>query len=98
MRQKRYSSDLRARDWQRLSALLVVRRTGKWPLLEVVNGILYVLKNGCVWRDLPNDFPPWQTVYYYFAKWERDGTWNRVNGCLIVDDRVREKKAPAPAP
>ena len=45
---KRYSSDLVARDWQQLEPLLVVRRRGKWPLAEVVNAILYVLKNGCV--------------------------------------------------
>jgi transposase len=55
---KRYSSDLSARDWQHLEPLLVVRRRGKWPLVDVVNAILYVLKNGCVWRDLPGDLPP----------------------------------------
>lgn len=61
---KRYSSDLSPRDWQRLEPLFVVARRGKWPLAEVVNAILYVLKNGCVWRDLPGDFPPWGTVYW----------------------------------
>ena len=45
---KRYSSDLSARDWQHLEPLLLMRRRGKWPLVEVVNTILYVLKNGCV--------------------------------------------------
>ena len=47
--------------------------------MEVVNAIFYVLKNGCVWRDLPGQLPPWGTVYWYFAKWEADGTWQRVN-------------------
>ena len=45
---KRYRLDLSARDWQYLVPLLLVRRRGKWPLVEVVNAILYVLKNGCV--------------------------------------------------
>ena len=45
---KRYSSDLSARDWRHLEPLLLVRRRGKWPLVEVVNAILDVLKNGCV--------------------------------------------------
>ena len=76
---KRYSSDLVARDWQQLEPLLVVRRRGKWPLAEVVNDILYVLKNGCAWRDLPGDLPPWGTVYWYFTKWEADGTWQWVS-------------------
>ncbi|AWM34635.1 hypothetical protein DDQ68_18750 [Hymenobacter nivis] len=40
-------SDLGLADWQRTEPLITVRRRSKWPLLEVVNGILYVLKNGC---------------------------------------------------
>lgn len=96
MQAKRYSSDLTARQWQRLAPLLVVRRTSKWPLRAVVNGIFYVLKNGCVWRDVPADLPPWPTVYYYFTKWTADGTWARVSGCLTIAAREREKKVPSP--
>ena len=95
---KRYSSDLSAHDWQQLEPLLVVRRRGKWPLVEVVNAIFYVLKNGCVWRDLPGDLPPWGTVYWYFAKWEADGTWQRVNTCLNVSSREWAEKKPGPRP
>lgn len=95
---KRSSSDLSGRDWQRLEPLLVVRRRGKWPLAEVVNAILYVLKNGCVWRDLPGDFPPWSTAYWYFAKWEADGTWARVGTCLNVSSRENAQKKLAPRP
>ncbi len=62
MQQKWYSSDLTERQWAKLSALFVVQRTSKWPLRAVVNGIFYVLKNGCVWRDVPADFPPWPMV------------------------------------
>jgi transposase len=51
-----------------------VRRRSKWPLVEVVHAVLYVLKNGCLWRELPGDFPPWGTLYWYFAKWQREGT------------------------
>ena len=94
---KRYSSDLSARDWQHLT-LLLVRRRGKWPLVEVVNAILYVLKNGCVWRDLPGELPPWGTVYWYFAKWAADGTWQRVSTCLNVSSRERAEKKPGPRP
>ena len=64
MEQKRYSSDVTERQWAKRAPLLVVQRTSKWPLRAVVNGIFYVLKNGCVWRDVPADFPPWSTVYY----------------------------------
>ena len=79
MQQKHYSSDLTERQWQRIAPLFVVQRTSKWPLRTIVNGIFYVLKNGCVWRDVPADLPPWVTVYYYFTKWSTDGTWERVS-------------------
>ena len=35
----------------------------------VVDAIRYVIHNGCVWRAVPADFPPWRTVYGYFARW-----------------------------
>lgn len=38
-----------------------------------MNAILYINKTGCQWRLLPQDFAPWQTVYYYFRKWKFEG-------------------------
>jgi transposase len=40
----------------------------------IVNAIVYVNRTGCAWRYLPNNFPPWRTVYGYFARWRVDGT------------------------
>lgn len=51
-------------------------------LRQVVNAILYVLKTGCQWRQLPREFPAWTAVYYYFRNWSRDGTWERLNHTL----------------
>ena len=100
MRIKKYTSDLRAEDWQRIEPLIPVRRRSKWPLEQVVNGILYVLKNGCGWRDLPGEFPCWNTVHYYFAKWGKKGVWENINACLVVDYREKnpadEKKNAEP--
>ena len=93
---KRYGSDLSVRDWQRLEPLLPVRRRSKWPLLEVVNAVLYVLKNGCVWRDLPGDFPPWATVYWYFGKWQEEGVLDELNACLNAACRENAPKKRSP--
>ena len=41
-----------------------------------------MLKNGCGWRDLPGEFPRWNTVHYYFAKWGSEGGWENINACL----------------
>ena len=44
----------------------------------MIDGILYRLRAGCAWRDLPLDFGPWQTVYARLRRWERDGTWQDI--------------------
>jgi transposase len=98
---KRYSSDLSGRDWQRLEPFLPVRRRSKWPLLSIVNAVLYVLKNGCLWRDLPGDFPPWGTVYWSFAKWQDAGVLDELNACLNVacrENAPKKHNPPASSP
>jgi len=50
----------------------------------IVNAILYIVKGGIQWRLMPNDFPPWQTVYDHFSKWNKCGVWEK---CL---DRLTE--------
>ena len=45
---------------------------------QVLDGILWVVRTGAPWRDLPERFGPWQTVYHWFNCWGRDGTWDRI--------------------
>ena len=67
-------------------------------LREIIDAIFYLLKSGCQWRLLPHDFPRWPTVYHYFRKWRRDGTWERVNRALRERLRgVRLKRDPKPS-
>jgi len=54
--------------------------TGR-PLKErrtVVDGILWILRTGSPWRDLPEEFGPWQTVWRLFDKWNGDGTLDEI--------------------
>ncbi len=64
---KPYSTDLTDQQWQHLEPLLpAVRRGGRparYTRREIVNAILYVTRNGCAWRNLPHDLPPWSLVY-----------------------------------
>jgi transposase len=53
-----------------------------WPLRRIIEAILYLDRAGCAWRYLPADFPPWQTVYGYFAAWRDDGTLTRLHDTL----------------
>jgi transposase len=55
----------------------------------IVNGILWILHTGAPWRDLPERYGPWETVYYRFNRWRKDGTWNRIVTSLLdeLDDQ-----------
>jgi putative transposase len=64
---------------------------------EVVNAIFYVLRTGCQWRYLPEGFPAWQTVYWYFTRWTEDGTWERVNDHLRRAVRTHLGREPDPS-
>ena len=58
---------------------------------RVLDGIFYRNRNGCTWRALPHDFPPWKTVYNYYQQWIQDGTWQAINDTLR--ERVRQGAA-----
>jgi putative transposase len=63
---------------------------------EVVNAVFYLTREGCSWRALPHDFPPWKTVYNYFEAWKRDGTWDQFLTALRL--RVRRAAGRDPQP
>jgi putative transposase len=92
MNRQAYPSDLTHAQWQLVEPLLPAAKRGGRPrttnLRDVVDAILYLNRNGCTWRALPHDFPPWRTVYEFFAAWKRDGTWGRLNDALRRQARV----------
>ena len=101
MNPKPYPSDLTNQQWAVLKPLLPPARTGGRPrkteMRSVVNAIFYRNRNGCIWRALPHDFPPWRTVYNYFAAWKRDGTWKAINDALRRRVRRRAGRPPTPS-
>lgn len=84
---KTYPSDMTDEQWALLEPLIPPSQGGRPRTIDlrpIVNGIFYRNKAGCQWRMLPKDFGPWGTVYYYFAKWRKDGTWQQLNDALRV--------------
>src|SRR4028118_177081 len=83
MRRKAYPTDLTDAEWEIISPLVPevkpIGRPRQVDLREIINGIFYVLREGCSWRAMPHDLPPWQTVYNYFRHWQRLGVWQKVH-------------------
>ena len=66
------------------------------PMRRIVDAIFYVRRNGVTWRALPLDFPPWQTVYYWFRRFARAALFERLNAVLVALDRVQSGREAQP--
>lgn len=88
----RYPSDLIDAQWALVDPLLSATKGGgcpeAHPRREIVNAILYLVRTGCSWRQLPKEFPPWGTVYWHFRRWRADGSLDRLHDALR--DAVRD--------
>lgn len=98
---RRYPSDLTDAQWDRIRQFIPrsppIGDDRRTSMREVVNAVFYISRGGCSWRMLPKDFPPWQTVYGYFARWKRDGTWKRIHDALRREVRKRAGREEEPS-
>jgi transposase len=100
-RPQRYPSDTSDEQWAVIEPLLPQVNTGgrpeKHPRRAIVDAILYVVRTGCAWRQLPADFPPWQTVYWYFNRWEQDKVTEKILPVVRAQLRLQEARNPEPS-
>ena len=92
-----YSTNLTDNQYNAIIHIFDVKRKRNHSIQDILNGLFYILKTGCHWRMLPNDFPKWQLVYYYFAKWRDDGTIEEINDVLRSIIRKKEGKHESPS-
>ena len=100
-RSQRYPSDTTDVQWALIEPLLPVAKIGgrpeKHPRRAIVDAIVYVVRTGCAWRQLPADFPPWQTVYWYFNRWEQAKATEKILPVVRGQLRVQEGRDPEPS-
>jgi transposase len=100
-RPQRYPSDTNDEQWALIEPLLPAVNTGgrpeKHPRRAVVDAILYVVRTGCAWRQLSADFPPCQTVYWYFNRWEQAKATEKILPVVRAQLRVQEGRQPEPS-
>ena len=75
-------------EWNVIRRFLPGEHTGKpgrpWKShRQIINGILFVLRTGIPWADLPKEFGKFKTVYNRFRRWVRSGIWQRIFEALI---------------
>jgi putative transposase len=88
-----YPTDLTDSQWNLIKEILPepaeTGRPRELELRQIINAILYLVVGGIQWRLMPKEYPKWQSVYYYFQKWRKNGVWKRIHDTLRA--RVREK-------
>ena len=98
---KAYPSNLTFAQYEILSDVIPEAKPGgrkrEVDMWAVLNGIFYILVEGVRWRALPEDFPPWQTVYTYFRNWRKDGTWVKMHDSLREWVRIELERHPSPS-
>ena len=86
--------ELTEQQWAQLTTLLPSDHSrGTFrplPNRDVINAILWILRSGAPWRDLPDRYPNWKSVHTRFLRWSKAGIWNRVLDAMAVqaDDEV----------
>jgi len=88
-------------QWNLISRFIPKAKSGGRPRTtserSVVNAILYTVRTGCQWRQLPTNFPPWQTVYRYFARLQSGGAVQKIQRALYVDARLVHDRTRSPS-
>lgn len=101
MERKPYQTDLSDVEWKIIEPLIPVPtkmgRDKKFSSREILNGIFYITRSGCSWRLMPNDLPPWKTVYHYFWLWRRNGLLQSFNEYLRKAVRMQDGRDPEPS-
>ncbi len=95
-----YASDLTNEQWVLIEPLLPVYRWGRpreLNMRSVVNGILYILKTGSQWEMLPKEYPNYNSVYYYFARWSNEQVWEQINTVLREQVRLEDGRESQPS-
>lgn len=103
MDQITYTTDLTDVQWAQVQAVLPAARMGRtgrprrWPARAVWDAIFYQARNGCTWRNLPHDLPPWNVVWASFWRWRDKGALDQVHEALRPLVRQQAGKAPPTA-
>jgi len=90
-----YSSSLTDKEWEIIEPLLPPKkktRPPKWNKRAILDGLLYQLKNGCNWCELPKDLPPYSTVFWHYKYWRTQGVIEAIMKTLHGKVREQAKK------
>jgi len=97
----KYPSDLTTSQWNIVKPLFKEDKRGahlvKHSKRKLINAVLYIEKTGCQWRQLPHDFPKWNTVKSFYYRAVDSGLWERLRAVLVEKSRIDAGRNPEPS-
>ena len=94
-----YSTDLTDTQWSMIEPIF---KSNKGQHLaahskrDLINAVLYLVKTGCQWRLLPNDFPNHEAVWSFYRRAVKSGKWQKAMDCMVKKVRVDAGRKPSP--
>ena len=91
-----YPTDLTDKQWETIEPLFAGARLCKWSKRELCDAVFYLVDNGCKWRNLPHDFPPYSTVHSFYRRARSSGLWDKILTHLVELTRKNNGKHESP--
>jgi putative transposase len=84
-------------QWEIIEKLIDSKRKRWHSLRTICNAILWIVYSGSQWRNLESKYAPWQSMYYYFRKWQQTDLWEQILDALVVKERKKQTRQESPS-
>jgi putative transposase len=91
-----YPSDLTDAQWGRIAEYLPQGPNSDHHKRSLVDAVFYLVENGCKWRALPHDYPPYSTVHTFYRRARISGLWEKILQATVEKTRVEAGRTPEP--
>ena len=95
--QTNYPSDLTDAQWEVITEYFPQNGNSDHHKRSLINAVLYLIDNGCKWRSLPHDYPPWSTVHSFYFRARKSGLWEKVQQAVVEKTRLKAGRNVSPS-
>ena len=92
-----YPSDLTDSQWEEIAEYFPQGPNSDHHKRSLVNAVLYLLDNGCKWRSMPHDYPPWSTVHSFYFRARKSELWQKVQIETVDKSRIKAGRNESPS-
>lgn len=92
-----YPSDLTDTQWEQIAEYFPQGPNSTHHKRSLVNAVLYLVNNGCKWRALPHDFPPYSTVHSFYRRARLSGLWEKILDAIVQKTRLVAERNATPS-